>query len=399
MSEGHKNLHLSFSVYLSLYLSLSLADGSYIAPVEEKLNYMTSEDCTRYSGVLPCSNNGKCVIQDKCLCNGGYTSRTDFMFDYSYDCDINLVAIQALSIILLVLSVFMLLLGCYTLYLGRHKASLREPKTLIELNFTFAALGLILYAIPKMLYPELAIVGDGSNGWSILISFGFSLMHTCMFNGWVFFLKHIASFLRKSSRVLSRESQDILKNNREKIERFGSYLAILDFSFFIFPVIATQVPEHGEKVLIAYVIYDMFVLCSLSLLLAHVLLRSFVIELGKFIALGNADKNVEIMFSRLRLIRLTSYFFFLFIGPSHLLFIAWPYLRRKHVYYMILIFINSVIPSFGVLVMLMPSANSNVGSHKVVVENESSSFGSTKEAYIVSTKESADLEINSEEPI
>ena len=330
---------------------------------------MTS-DCSRYDDIIirPCSSRGDC-IDNKCICKHGFSSRADFELDFFYDCDINLNAIKVLSLISLLFAIFMLLAGLNNIIYSPKgndiKTHLREPKTFVDIFFTISSIGAILYSFPKVVHPELAVVGDASNKWGVITSIGFSFGYFGLMNGWAFFMVHIASFLRKSARILSRESQDILKNNQDTIEKMGIRLGFVNICYLIFPVIASHIPQKADSILIGFLVLKMSMIVTTAYIIAHILLKSFIIELGKFIALGNVSLDMLIMHKRIKIIQIIAYAFAFVIAPVHIIFISWPYLRRKYTYAMLVILINSIIPSIGVLILLAPSSVKSNNSLKV----------------------------------
>ena len=235
-------------------------------------------------------------------------------------------------------------------------------------------------------------MGDASNSLGLIISITFGVTWVFEMNGWLYFLIHMTTFLKRTSKILSKESQDILQNAHEIIDKYGSYASYLNLLFIIFPAISCRIPQSGDLVLIGLVVFSCISLTFTAFSLSNIVLRSFILELGKFIGLGNASLESVIMFRRFRFLHAFAYFFAFLVAPSHILFASWPYLRRKYVYFILLIWINASISSICVLVLIMKK-----GTHKSITQTHTRKIIPIDDAEVAIGKEKY-LEVTEECP-
>lgn len=308
---------------------------------------MVLGDCNRGYGIPAypaCSGNGVCVLEtNKCLCNKDWSSLADFQVKHGIDCDIHLPTMLGLACSSLVVSSIGAILCLFALCctgLKKTKGSYTKITKLIA--FLICFIGMVLVACLKIHDLEKNVVGS-----SLISSSGIFIMLTNLGIGFSYYLDEVVAFLRKSCRFIADDPNNIfafpLESKLLVFRRFRRIPPLIAFSTTAFLVIAHADPLRADL----YSIGFMGVLLAMILVYVMLILSAlpvFLEEMDKLLsARPNAPESTKIrqIHFYLSIVRKSLIVFTLTIGPMHVVFMSWTYLRRKYSYLMWVTFIFS----------------------------------------------------------
>jgi len=312
---------------------------------------MEYSSCKIYFGSAgSCGNHGFCNASGHCICDTYWTSRGDFVLGYHDNCDISIIFVKVLAIIIIITCGIQACVAAYNIatFEDYKWSTLSQPKSRINLLFFVSPLGGIVYGIARLVDPINNVVGG-----EVASSFGYVLFFVFGGIGWALLIHIFANFLKKASRVFSTESVAKIGKMEKVTEIFWWRLAAVNWCITLFPIAAALKPSKSDSVLIAvFTVYGMIV--SLTAGLLCWVLQIFNIEIGKYIKSGSASADFVLLQQRTLTLNYVGRFGFCIpFAPICILMAAWPYLRRKFTYFLMICIFTYTGPTVMVLVMLM----------------------------------------------
>ena len=310
--------------------------------------------CTVYSvgsNLVICGGHGTCIkTSSTCKCDNGWTSRGDFELAYDANCDILIDAIKALACLLIIFAAMVFGLACYNIAnFENYKAvTLHHPKSRISIVFGVASVGGIIYGCGRLAEPVANVVGGEASS-----SVGFVIFIIAMNSGWSILSSLFAQFLKGSARILGVEAQTRISAVSEFVERVHLWIALANVPVFVFPVVASQIPASSDTVVIAVLIF-LAVLIVITAFTDIWVLYAFNHEMGLYIKSSTPPPSLVLVHFSTTILFYISTVFLGIIAPLCVIIAAVPYLRRKFSYFVMVLMINCLIPSLGVLWMQAP---------------------------------------------
>lgn len=240
-------------------------------------------------------------------------------------------------------------------------STLSQPKSKFSILFCLSSLGGIIYGAARLADPIKNVVGG-----DVASSIGFAIFFVFANIGWALLSHILANFLKKASKVFKTESQLKICNMAKVTEIMWWRLAAVNWFIFIFPVAAALSPAQSDLVVIA--VYIMFgVGVTLTSGLVSWVLRTFNAEIGEYVKSGTASADFIVLQQRAVILYYIGCFgFTLPFAPFCILMAAWPYLRRKFTYFVMICMFNYTGPAVMVLVMQMKKRKQPSGGTKKV---------------------------------
>ena len=317
-------------------------------------NSSSSSSCTTYN-IGPnyvCNDHGICNLQGQCICNSGWTSRSDFQLGYYDDCDMSILFVQVGSIVLIVSATIAFVIGSWNIIHFRNfnASTLNLPKNMISVYYLLASIMGIIYGVFRFSGPVENIVGA-----DIGSSFGMSGFMVFTFSGWALLSVIFADFLQSASRVFSAESRRKISDIDVTVKSLWWKIALVSLLIPVFVVVAnveTQLADTMVICVIAICVFEVEVIAGMLV----VVLGTFNTEFVKYVLCATDIPPVlaAIRF-RTHILYYICVFFLVTVGPMMIVIAAIPYLRRKFTYVAIIFMIACIFPTIGVLIMLIKS--------------------------------------------
>jgi len=301
------------------------------------------------------------------MCETHWTYRGDFELEYYGNCDISVTFIQVFSIIIITICAFQACVSAYNIatFDDYKWSTLSQPKSRFSIVFCVSSLGGILYGAARLADPIKNVAGG-----DVASSIGFTLFFVFGNIGWALLCHIFANFLKKASKVFTKESQAKIDNMEKVTEIMWWRLAAVNWFIIIFPVAAALKPSQSDLVVIAvYILFGVGVTLTSGLLCW--VLRTFNAEIGKYVKSDSASVDFIVLQQRTVILYYIGCFgFTLPFTPLCFLMAAWPYLRRKSAYFVMICMFNYTLPAVMVLVMQMKKRKlPSGGKNKVFVTN------------------------------
>jgi uncharacterized membrane protein (DUF485 family) len=321
---------------------------------------MCSRDYNIFNEVaIPCSGHGSCLsLSSTCLCDTGWTARSDFEISYTFDCDINISAIRILGIISAITSCLSLLLGVINLstkYLPITRRKLKEPKVVFTILAILSAISGGMYSILKAIDPEVHISSPDNHLMAItLVCYHISTMWALFYFAATLelFLHH---YMNQIDAHTSAKSSKLVRAAM-RLSYIVTY--IVNF-YFIFPLLHAFIPHSGDTLLEAHIFVNM-VLFGVTGSATFIISVIFTTNLGKYIReRDNSDipKGLSLVYWAILGVTILTGLFAIVLVPVHIPFAFSPYLRRKYTYLQsILVFLSS---QAGFLILLSQTKKNN----------------------------------------
>ena len=314
--------------------------------------------CTTYSvgsTLVICGGHGTCTKASTCQCDAGWTSRGDFELAYDTNCDISIDAMKALACLVIILAALSFMLSVYNIAnFENYKAvTMNHPKARISITFFLTSVGGLIYGAGRLVDPVVNVVGS-----EVSTSFGFVFFLVFLDAAWSLLSALFSQFLQGSARVLGLDAQTRISAVVDVVQRGHIYIALANVPFFVFPIVASQLPASSDTVVIAVLVYHAVVI----FLIAHQavrVLKTFNHEMGLYIASATTPPPslVSLHFNT-TILYFVCVGFLCVIAPFCIVIAAVPYLRRKYSYFVMVLIINCLIPSLGILFMQAPKQKS-----------------------------------------
>jgi EGF-like domain len=310
---------------------------------------MCSRDYGIIKGIPDCSSNGICLKEtSQCVCDAGWTSRTDFLTDYSYDCDINLTAIRALCGFSLVCNIICAIIASINIYrnLPITKKMTSDAKVMYSVVNLGTTLGAIIYNTLKLIDPIENILSPDKP--AVIISWVLYQLFwwwACGYLGCIFGL-----FITNYTKIIPRaaEGSSTLINLALKACR---NLPILTVTCAIFPIAYTISPINGTHILAAFTYYTALLMATIGFAV-FILSNGFVRLLAKIIQEKDAASRppgITLVYYLMLAVNLNVITGVFLVGPLQIPFGIMLFLRRKYIY--MYLFLQIVWSSSGVCIL------------------------------------------------
>lgn len=319
--------------------------------------------CLSHVDGIVCGGHGSCNSIGRCICDTLWTSRGDFEFEYYNTCDISLTFVKSFSVMIILTCAVQAVVAAYniaTFDVFKWSALFKifQPKLRISILLFLCSLGGIVYGTARLADPINNVIGG-----EVASSVGFVSFFVFGDIGWVLLSVVFANFLKKSSKVFRIESQEKIGKMVEVTKTMCRFL-VLNLFIIISPIAAALKPSKSDSVLITiYILWGIFV-SSQGAVFCWVV-RTFNAEIGEYINTGSASPDFIVLQQRTVLLFYgVLYVFTLPFAPVCMLMAAWPYLRRKFTYFIMLnMFCSSVTAVLILLLQIkeqkLPSGNKN----------------------------------------
>ena len=316
----------------------------------------SSSSCTVYD-IGPsyvCNNHGICNLQGQCICNSGWTSRSDFQLGYYDDCDMSILFVQVGSIVLIISSAICFFIGSWNIlhFLDFKASTLILPKNIISIFFLLASIFGIVYGAFRLADPVGNVVGADVGS-----SFGMSGFMVFTFAGWAILSVIFGDFLQSASRVFSAESRNKISDIDITVKSIWWKTALVSLLIPVFIIVANVAPQVADTMVIcvlAVCVFEVEVIAGMLI----VVLGTFNTELAKYVlTASNTPPGLATIHFRTQVLYYICVFFFLTVGPTMVVIAAIPYLQRKFTYFVILFMIACTYPTIGVLFMLKSNSS------------------------------------------
>lgn len=296
-------------------------------------------------------------MNSTCVCGSGWTSRADFELDYAYDCDINATVIQGFAFIAICVSACGVLLCSWSLFVSvfvEHRKIESDRKIRMLVGYLVHYVGLMLASTPKAQDPVLNVIGPDS----ILSAIGSFLFFWPACTGWSYFIILTAGQIPSLCRIEDKEILGRLKDRLHFLQRIAVSLAYFSATTGIYIFLAVFDSEHSDLYLIGcvctvtifYIGYGSVVIYILNVVLNET--RTLLERISG----ARADDLSKLR----RIVSIADIAFKVLIvglGPPHVMFAFWGFLRRKYTYLLWLTYIFEAFAAF--IIVLSQGAKSS----------------------------------------
>jgi EGF-like domain len=292
---------------------------------------MCSRDYGIMNGYPECSGNGVCNnVTSQCICHSGWTSRTDFLTDPYYDCDINILTVEVLAVILVLVSGIGVVFSLISIYrrLPISAKKMRDPTTVYSITFLGGCIGAFIHNVPKCIDPVQYILSPDNPavivGWVI---YQFFWMWAAAYFGCI-----LGLFIKNYTKLIPHP--DLNSKLMERALYACKTLPIMQCPTFLFPVALAIFPDRSEEILSAFLYYfagALFTVAFADFLIANEflkLLSKILKETERSTCPPGLNRVYTLMFC-VFILNVNGVFI---VGPAHIVFGIMPYFRRKYIY-------------------------------------------------------------------
>jgi EGF-like domain len=293
---------------------------------------MCSRDYGIMNGYPECSGNGVCNnATSQCICHSGWTSRTDFLTDPYYDCDINILAIQILVGISLVCSIIALIIGTFNIssQLPITSKKLKDPKVAYTIWTIGGNIGVLIYTTAKIIDPAQNVLSPDSPavivGWVIYQLFW---MWAAAYFGCI-----LGLFIKNYTKLIPNPGGHgkLVEN---ALFACANLSPVVSVPCLVFPVALALSPANHKDILSAFIYYVCFVILSVGFMIMIIAI-CFVRLIAKILKGKDEASHPQglsivyyLMFTATIIVGCGVFV----IAPLHIPFGVMNSLRRKYIY-------------------------------------------------------------------
>jgi hypothetical protein len=263
-----------------------------------------------------------------------WTSRTDFLTDYGFDCDVNIATVRALSGASLACNISCLFMASVSIH--RHapitKKSLSDPRVMYSFTNLGGTIGATIYNILKLVDPVENIVSPGNPA----VSFGWALYQLLWWWCAAYFGCIVGLFITNYTKIYPQLAEGTAEVNLALA--MCRRLPVMTISYLIFPIAFALSPNNGPYILSAAVYYTALLLATVGLAI-FIVSHGFVGLLAKIREKDAASRQpgiATVYYLMLAVLLNVATGVFL-VGPLHKPFGIMLFLTREYIYmYLIL---------------------------------------------------------------